>query len=104
MTATLQLENLHAHNVGHRLPMVGAHAERLAPGLFGHDFNDMELKTEADLKNDLKHFSKLTVAEGGILVSLVAKCDWQAFTQWVKDARILLQQLRQGFQRPGGHC
>ena len=60
-------------------------AERISTDVFDDDFESCLFKSNEELKEDLKTYSSLTVAQGQIRLQPGVKRNLRAFIQWSKD-------------------
>ena len=60
-------------------------AQRIASEIFDNDFESCRFKTNEEVKEDLKAYSTLTVAQGQIRLQPGVKRNLRAFIQWTKD-------------------
>ena len=84
-----------AHSVREALALCGINdvtllggqtqAQRIAAEVFGDDFNACKDKEQDELKEDLKSYGQLTVAQGRIRLNPGVKRNVQAFMHWCRD-------------------
>ena len=77
-----------AHTVREALSFCGlnnAQATRFANEVFGDDFHLVRDKTTDELKEDLKSYSTLTVAQGQIRIHPGRKKNIRAMMHWTRD-------------------
>ena len=60
-------------------------AQRIATEVFGDDFEACKDKTQEELKDDLKSYSQLTVANGRIRLNPGVRRNLKAFMHWCRD-------------------
>ena len=60
-------------------------AQRIASEIFDDDFESCRFKSDDELKEDLKSYAGLTVAQGRIHTHPGVRRNVRAFVQWAKD-------------------